>query len=90
MNYGSEFTPLFLKLLAKLDEQIRERVLKAVEEVLKDPRSGSRLVFSQQVCFKWRVGDYRMIYKIDERRKTVNFIVVDHRGRIYKRYQSNL
>ncbi|MBI2183359.1 MAG: hypothetical protein HYU39_00205 [Thaumarchaeota archaeon] len=29
-----------------------------------------------------------MIYTIDERSKTVTFIVVDHRSRIYKRYNA--
>lgn len=87
MSYASEFTPIFLKLLGRFDKQVKERVLKALEEVLKDPRRGSRLVFAQEVCFKWRVGDYRIIYRIDERRKIVTFIVVDHRGRIYKRYR---
>jgi mRNA-degrading endonuclease RelE of RelBE toxin-antitoxin system len=51
MNYESEFTPTFLKLLKKLDRQIRERVLKTIEEVLTDPRKGSQLVFAEHVCF---------------------------------------
>ena len=85
MKYESEFTPTFLKLLRKLDKQIEERVMKAIEEVLDNPRKASQLVFAQQVCFKWRIGDYRMIYTIDERRKVVTFIVVDHRSRVYKR-----
>lgn len=87
MSYDSAFTPIFLKLLSKLEKQIRERVLKAIVDVLREPRKGSQLVFSKQICFKWRVGDYRMIYTIDERSKTVIFIVVDHRSRIYKRYR---
>jgi mRNA interferase RelE/StbE len=86
MNYESEFTPTFLKLLRKLDRQIREPVLKAIEEVLSDPRRGSQLVFARHVCFKWRIGDYRMIYTIDEKRKVVTFVVVDRRSRVYKRY----
>ncbi len=87
MSYESEFTPTFLKLLKKLDSQIKERVLKAVEQALKDPRNGSQLVFASQVCFKWRVADYRMIYTIDEKRKVLTFIVVDHRSKVYKRYR---
>jgi len=34
MRYESEFTPTFLKLLRKLDKPIKERVVKAVEEIL--------------------------------------------------------
>lgn len=87
MSYDSEFTPTFLKLLKKLDRQIKDRILKAIEEVLKDPRSGSQLVYTRQVLFKWRVGDYRMIYMVDETKKIITFIVVDHRSRVYKRYR---
>lgn len=85
MKYESEFTPTFLKLLKKLDRPIKERVVKAIEEVLDNPRRGSQLVFADQVCLKWRIGDYRMIYTIDDRRNVVTFIVVDHRSRVYKR-----
>lgn len=87
MNYESQFTPTFLKLLQKLDKQIQERVPKAIQDALKEPRSGSQLVFASQVCFKWRVGDYRMFYTIDEKRKVVTFIIVDHRSKVYKRYR---
>jgi mRNA-degrading endonuclease RelE of RelBE toxin-antitoxin system len=38
MSYASEFTPAFVKLLTKLDKQILERVLRAVEDILIDPR----------------------------------------------------
>jgi len=86
MRYESEFTPTFLKLLRKLDRPIKERVIKAVEEALDDPRKGAQLLFAEQVCFKWRIGDYRMIYMIDDGRKVVTFIMVDHRSRVYKRY----
>ena len=87
MTYESEFTPTFLKLLRKLDKPIKNRVLQAVDEVLKDPRKGSQLVFAKQVCFKWRIGDFRMIYTIDEKRVIVTFIAVDHRSGVYKRYR---
>jgi len=87
MNYESAFTPTFQKLLRQLDKPIQERVLKAIDDVLKDPRKGSQLVFAKQVCFKWRVGDYRMIYAVDERRLIVTFIVVDHRSGVYKHHR---
>lgn len=86
MSYDSEFTPLFLKLLGKIDKQVKERVLTAITEVVRDPKRGSQLVFSRQVCFKWKVGDYRMIYRIDARKKVVTFIIIDHRSRIYKHH----
>ncbi|HEY4699455.1 MAG TPA: hypothetical protein VIH27_03685 [Nitrososphaerales archaeon] len=58
MSYDPEFTPLFLKLLGKQGKQVRERVLNAIAEIITDPKRGSHLVFSRQVCFKWKIGDY--------------------------------
>ena len=87
MNYESAFTPTFQKLLRKLDKPIQERVLKAIDDVLKEPRKGSQLVFAKHVCFKWRIGDYRMMYTVDERRLIVTFIVVGHRSGVYKRHR---
>ena len=52
MKYESEFTPTFLKLLKKLDRPSKEHGVKAVEEVLNDPRKSSQLVFAKQAYFK--------------------------------------
>ncbi len=86
MSYESEFTPFFLRLLRRLDRQIGERVLTAIADVLNDPHKGSQLTFMKEVLFKWRIGDYRMIYKIDEKGKTITFILVDHRSRAYRKF----
>ena len=85
MSYSSEFAPVFLRLAKKLDKQIKDRIFEALEEILRNPRSGSQLVYSKQVMFKWRVGDYRIIYLVNEERKTITFLTVDHRSRVYKR-----
>lgn len=85
MSYSSEFAPVFLRLAKKLDKQIKDRIFEALEEILRNPRSGSQLVYSKQVMFKWRVGDYRIIYLVNEERKKITFLTVDHRSRVYKR-----
>ncbi|MHB1909181.1 MAG: type II toxin-antitoxin system RelE family toxin [Nitrososphaerales archaeon] len=87
MSYSSEFTPIFLRHLKKLDPQVQGRILIALEDILQSPREGSQLVHLQQVSFKWRVGDYRIIYVIDERKKAVTFVLVDHRNRVYSKYR---
>ena len=69
----------------KLDKRTRDRVLTAIDDVMSNPRSGSQLVFAKEFLFKWRVGDYRIVYRIDEKRKIIVFVLVDHRRRVYAR-----
>ena len=44
------------------------------------------LVYSNEKCMKWRAGDYRIIYKIDEKEHRVILLIVAHRKNVYKRY----
>ncbi len=75
--------------LSKLDAQHRRRILKFLHERvarLDDPRSiGEALRGSGLGEFwKYRVGDYRLIWGIEDDRLTVLVIRVGHRGEIYR------
>jgi len=48
MDYVSEFTLLFLKLLGKLDKQDRYHALKAIVEAVMDPRELCNLFFQSK------------------------------------------
>lgn len=37
----------------------------------------------EEDTFRARIGDIRVVYEIDWRRKTINVLVVEHRGRAY-------
>lgn len=62
-----------MRHLKRLDREARERVLKAVEEIAERPRLGSTLLFDERRLYKFRVGDYRIVYEVDEEKKTVLF-----------------
>ena len=62
----NNYTKLFLKKMKKLDKNTCNRILNAIENILIEPYRGSQLVFSKEKCYKWRVGDYRIIYKTEE------------------------
>jgi len=75
--------------LDKLDPQDRERILKFLHQriaKLDDPRSlGAALRGSQLGEFwKYRVGDYRLILKIDDDRLAVLVLRVGHRKEVYR------
>jgi len=70
-----EFLPEAAKELKKLDRQVAARIIKTLEEriaPLEDPRMiGSALVGDHAGYWRWRIGDYRVVARIDDERITV-------------------
>jgi mRNA interferase RelE/StbE len=77
-------TKSFLKELKKLPEDIKARVLKAIDGVVANPYAGIRLRGELEGFWRWRIGEYRIIYLIDERSKLIVFLDIGHRRAIYK------
>jgi mRNA interferase RelE/StbE len=89
MAYGVELSETAEKSLTKLDAQHRSRLLKFLHKrvaTLDDPRSiGAALRGSELGEFwKYRVGDYRLICKIEDDRLIVLVLRVGHRREIYR------
>jgi mRNA interferase RelE/StbE len=89
MAWDVELSVAAERELSKLDAAQSERILKYLRErvaKLADPRSlgealrGSRL----GEFWKYRVGDYRLICKIEEQRLLVLLLRVWHRKEIYR------
>ena len=83
--YRARFLRTFLRRERKLDADTKERLIKAVKEILSDPHSGLNLKGDLREYWKKRVGKYRMIYKIDESEKIVVFFDVNLRKNVYGR-----
>lgn len=78
-------TPRFIKNLDKLDATVKRRILKRTGELVDDPYKGKALKGELSGLFSLRVGDYRVIYWIDEKEGIVWLIDVGHRKRVYNR-----
>lgn len=70
-----------------LDASIKSLIKNAIEErLMLDPVSfGKPLRYSFKGHRRLRVGDYRVIYRIESTRKTVVIIAIKHRKDIYDR-----
>jgi len=89
MNWAIEFAPEAVRELDKLDAQVSRRILKFLRDrlaKLKDPRSiGSALQGSRLGEFwKYRVGDYRIICRIEDDRLLILVLRVGHRREVYR------
>lgn len=88
MVWQIEFLPAAAKELRKLDRQVAARIIKTLEEriaPLDDPRTiGSALVGEHAGYWRWRIGDYRVVARIEDERVTVLVVRVAHRRQVYQ------
>jgi len=89
MAYGVELAASVDRELDKLDPQQRKRILKFLHERvarLDDPRGIGEALHASQLgeVWKYRLGDYRLICKIQDDRLVVLVLRVGHRREIYR------
>ena len=88
MSWRIDLHPGALKELKKLDRGMAARIVATLEEKiapLRDPRSlGAPLSGPLAGLWRWRIGDYRVIGRIDDQRITILVIRVAHRREVYR------
>jgi mRNA interferase RelE/StbE len=80
-----EWNDKALKELKKLSQPVQLQILKYLRERVKDnPRVfGKGLSYDKVGFWRYRVGDYRIVCKIDDGRLKVVVFAVSHRKDIY-------
>jgi mRNA interferase RelE/StbE len=83
-----EFVPAAAKEIKKLGKVEAARILATIENriaALDDPRSvGSALTGEFGGLWRWRIGDYRVIARIEDERITILIVRVAHRREVYR------
>jgi mRNA interferase RelE/StbE len=73
------------KALASLPRAHQRRIAAAIDELADHPRpDGARKLVGSECTWRIRVGDYRVVYDIEDRILTVQVIRVGHRKDIYR------
>lgn len=89
MAWRIEFLPQAEKELSKLDRSVTRRILEFLAERLQpivNPRSVGEALRGEKLgeFWKYRVGDYRIICKIQDARIVITVITIGHRSDIYR------
>jgi len=86
VRYAVQIAPSALRALKKLDRTTRRRVSHEIDRLADDPRPiGATKMRGDEQAWRVRVGDYRVIYTIEDAVVIVYVIAVGHRRDIYRR-----
>jgi len=88
-NWGFGLSDAFNKHVQRLDAKLRGRILTSIIDITKDPMTPKGdtikpLEGDRKGLWRYREGDYRIIYFPDRSRNKVTLMDVDSRGEIYK------
>jgi mRNA interferase RelE/StbE len=73
------------KQLAGIPQPNRDRIITAVHSLADDPRPSGVKKLSGRDAWRIRVGDYRIIYEIDDGVLVVLVVSIGHRRDVYSR-----
>jgi mRNA interferase RelE/StbE len=83
--YAIEWRPAAARALRKLDRPVARRILRAVSGLAEDPRpSGVKALVGQPGALRLRVGDWRVVYEVQDGALIVLVLDLGHRSEVYR------
>lgn len=71
--------------LKRLPGEVFHRIVPQIKALSKEPRPvGCRKITGSKRDWRLRIGEYRVIYEIEDRERTVKVMRVRHRREVYR------
>jgi len=84
-EYTITFARSARRELERLDTRFVVRIFPAIESLAQEARpSGCRKLRGQENLWRIRIGDYRVVYKIDDGASVIDIVAVRHRREAYQ------
>ncbi len=81
--YELIYSPIASKQLERLDKSVKERILIALERLRIRPESCDIKKLVGMVGYRFRVGDYRIIFDVEKSELVILVIKIGYRKNIY-------
>ena len=83
-RYTVRMTPAAAKVLRKLDQTAAKRIKVATDALCDEPRPhGAKALVGRHGALRIRVGDWRVIYTVEDDRLIVLVVEIGHRPEVY-------
>jgi mRNA interferase RelE/StbE len=85
MRYNIDVKPSAKKALAKIPNPHRGRIAKRIDRLADDPRpADAKKLSANASLYRVRVGDYRIIYQVEDDALLVLVVRIGTRGDVYR------
>ena len=85
MTYKVEITPAAKRQIKKLIQSVQLAIVERLEQLAENPRPpGVLKMQGAESLYRIRVGDYRIIYEIQDQTLLIAIVKVGHRGDVYR------
>jgi mRNA interferase RelE/StbE len=84
MAYQVTFKASALKSLESIPKQTRRRLFDTAAKLHDEPRPGGAIKLKGSALWRIRVGDYRILYLIDDDKGKVDVQIIAHRREVYR------
>ncbi|MHC5828086.1 MAG: type II toxin-antitoxin system RelE family toxin [Nostoc sp.] len=79
MNYQVALAPSVVQRIVELDSEVQQRLAQKLEELALNPRpEDAHLLKDIEHLYKVRLGEYRIIYQIQDQRLLLTVIKIAH------------
>ncbi|WP_309617598.1 type II toxin-antitoxin system RelE/ParE family toxin [Salinibacterium sp.] len=85
MTYRIELRPAAIRALKRIDHQDRDRIRGAIALLGEDPRPPGARALQGRPGLRVRVGNYRIIYTIQDDVLLVAIVTLGYRSDVYER-----
>lgn len=83
--YAVEFAASALREFKALDRAMQRRIATHIDELTGNPfPPGSKKLRGSPDHYRIRVGDYRIIYRVDGKRLLILILKIGHRREVYR------
>jgi mRNA interferase RelE/StbE len=89
VNFRIVLSAKAIKFLDRLDRKTEQRIQSRIDELAVNPinpRISNKMETAELKRYS-RVGDWRIVYEIEENNQRVFIITIQHRSRVYKEFK---
>ena len=85
LQYQVDLAASARKELRALPREVLGRLFPVLKDLATSPRpAGSKKLINHLCAWRVRVGDYRIVYTVDDKERIVAVIRIAHRGEVYR------
>jgi len=87
VSYAIQVSASAERELLGLSSNVQARLVAAIHKLTGNPRQGAGIkkLRGEPGAYRVRVGDYRVLYRVDDERRLVMVVRAGHRREVYRR-----